>query len=105
MAAKRFIWTADRLEKLEEYAGDLRADQIADIMGVDQETFLTALRNSKKAATTFTKARAMKQLQVAKALRAQAMNGDIKAAKVYLQSVAGWRPNNPLPDDDLLGDS
>ena len=92
---KRIIFDKKDLEKVEELAGYLTTEQIADNFGVSRDTFYELRKRQPEIALQYQKGRSRKILQYAKQLEDKALGrtdkGDTVCIIFFLKTQAGWK--------------
>ena len=98
------VLTETDVTKLEALACVLTKSQVADYFGMTEKTLRAIEGRQPEVSTAYSKGKAMAIADVASSLYEQAKNGNIQAAKFYLNTQAGWREDAPVelyqPDDD-----
>jgi hypothetical protein len=85
------VLTETDVIKLEALACCLTKSQVADYFGMTEKTLRAVEERQPEVSTAYSKGKAMAIADVATSLYEQAKNGNIKAAKFYLKTQAGWR--------------
>jgi len=90
MGRPRKTLTAEQLSQVEALAAFLTTDQIADYFGIGRTTFYEMMKRDKSVSERYARGRARAIGSVAKGLILQAQDGNVNAAKFYLETQAGW---------------
>jgi hypothetical protein len=93
--SKRNI-TAEEIEQVEKLAPLLTQAQIADYLGISDNTLRKRLHEDKAFFAAYARGRARAIGRVAGNLVQRAYQGDHKAQEFYLKTQGGWRENRDV---------
>lgn len=79
------------LQIIEEYAGELTAEQLADLLGISRTTLFNRINDTDDVSVRYKRGRAEQIKKIASRLTARANAGDITAMIFYLKTQAGWK--------------
>jgi IS30 family transposase len=91
MGRPRKTLTPDQAAQVEALAAYLSVEQIADYFGMARNTFSAIMKRSTDVSERYARGRARAIGAVATSLIQQARDGNVNAAKFYLETQAGWR--------------
>lgn len=91
MGRPRKTLTGEQKAQVEALAAFLTQEQMADYFGMAQSTFREMLKRDSKISGAYARGRARAVGSVAKSLIQQAHEGNVNAAKFYLETQAGWK--------------
>jgi hypothetical protein len=90
MPRPRKTLTAEQKVQVEALAAFLTQKQIGDYFGISERTFAEMVARDEKVSAAYARGRARAIGSVAKGLILQAQDGNVNAAKFYLETQAGW---------------
>jgi len=83
--------TEDQIEQVGRLSSVLNAKQIADFLGMCENTFLQRRKEDPRIDEAYKKGRSDAMAKVGASLLRQAVNGNTTAQIFYLKTQAGWR--------------
>jgi len=93
MVRPRIDLTDDQVVQVEKLAAVLTQEQIADFLGISERTLRNRIKDDERVLAAYARGRARAIHGVATNLVQQAEEGNVNAAKFYLETQAGWRPS------------
>lgn len=90
--------TLEQVREVETLAALLNHDQIADYLGISQNTFRAIRQRAAEVAACYKRGKAKAIAHVANGLLQKARAGDTTCAIFYLKTQAGWRETVPVED-------
>jgi len=91
MGRPRKTLTDEQRAQAEALAAFLTQEQMADYFGIARNTFAEMLKRDPKILERYARGRARAVGSVAKSLIQQAHEGNVNAAKFYLETQANWK--------------
>ena len=91
MGRPRKTLTAEQTAQVEALAAFLTVEQMADYFGMAQSTFHAIMNRDNNVSEAYARGRARAIGNVARGLIKQANEGNVNAAKFYLETQAGWK--------------
>lgn len=79
------------LDLIEEHAGEMTADQLADLLGISRTTLFNRINDTDEVSVRYKRGRAERIKKIASRLTTRALAGDITAMIFYLKTQAGWK--------------
>ena len=95
----------EQVAQVEKLAAVLNHEQIADFLGIGDQTLRRRMREDSRVLEAYARGRARAIGNVAGNLIQQANKGNVNAARFYLETQAGWKTSQDLnlrtPDGPL----
>jgi predicted transcriptional regulator len=96
MARPRKDLTDDQISQVRRLASVLTMEQIADFLGISEQTLRRRFHDSPKVLEAFKKGKGEALAGVATNLIQQARDGNVAAAIFYLKTQGGWREKSEV---------
>ena len=91
MGRPRKTLTKEQKKQVEQLAGILTVEQLADFLGMGRQTFFDMMKRDKDVSVLYKRGRAKMGAAIGQNLAQQALAGDAVRQMFYLKTQCGWR--------------
>lgn len=95
------VLTDEQIKQVEQLAGVLNQQQLADFFGITDRTFLEIKDRQPEVSSAYKRGRATAINGVGQGLLQKALGGDTASAIFYLKTQAGWRETKEEPEKPI----